>query len=197
MNNKEVKNIKSSEEDFEKLVSELKTLPNVELPAHFDRELKDKIAQNNLRKQTNIFSYSSYSKALVFGGSFIVVICLVLFSVSIFRDSKEPVIKETSVDSAYYGDKKVVVIPPTDNTFEGSVQKPMEKITRKKDKSINREEFKEYFGEEKNEKSPVSVQSSKSFAPAPALKSMEMDRNINVDTLRKKDSLKKILDKKK
>jgi hypothetical protein len=197
MDNKEVKNIRSVEDDSKKLIEELKTLPAVKLPSDFDRKLKDKIARGNLKKQKTAFSYSTYSKALVYGGSFIVVICLVIFSFTIFRNTNEPIIKGTSFDSVYYGEKKVVVIPPTDNTSEGSVEKPIDKIIRKKDKPVNSEDLKQYFGDEKTEKSSRSVQSLNSLAPSSGRKSMEMDRSINVDTLRKKDSLKRILEKKK
>jgi hypothetical protein len=197
MDNKEVKNIKNVEDDSKKLIEELKTLPAVKLPSDFDRKLKDKIALGNLQNQKTVFSYSSYSKALVYGGSFIVVICLVIFSVTIFRNTNEPIIKGTLTDSVYYGDKKVTVIPPTDNTSEGSVEKPIDKITRKKDKPAINQDLKQYFGDEKTEKSSKSVQSLNSLAPTTGHKSMEMDRSINVDTLRKKDSLKRILEKKK
>jgi len=197
MDDQEVKYKNDSEHEFHDVIKELKSLPLVKLPSDFDRELRDKIALYNMNKKKPFFSYESYSKALVFGGSFIVVICLVIFSVTIFRNTNEPVINGVAIDSASYGGKKVVVIPPTENTsVQGAVDNTIEKKSLKREKAISPQEMKEYFGEEKADAAAPSVRSNTFLAPSANKKSMEMDRSINVDTLRKKDSIKKANNKK-
>jgi hypothetical protein len=187
MNNEEENNGRNAEDEITKVIEDLKSLPEVQLPSDFDRILKNKITDKNQKTKKSLFPYFPYSKVLVFGGSFVVVLCLVIFSVIFFKGLNEPIIKNVSIDSTYYENKKVVIIPPTENMTEGSSNKTIEKITDKKVKRVNDKQLREYFGEEKDS---TPFPTGRIAVPLSTPKTM-MDRCIKIDSIRKNDSLKK------
>lgn len=188
MNNKEVNNFENPDDGLKDLIEELKNLPEMKLPPDFDGRLKTRIALDNEKKQKKITPYTSYSKYLVYSGSFIIVLCLAVLSVIIFRSGKEPVIKNAAIDSTYYHDKKVIIIPPPENLIEGSSKKTIEKITGQKDNKSDKKQIQEYF---ETEKSPETVSPEKFATPLSGPKTMMMSKEIKKDSSKKGDSSKK------
>jgi hypothetical protein len=180
-----------NEEEFNDIIKELKSLPDIPLPQDFESKLRNRIALSNQKKSSSNLAFGNYYKYLVYGGSFIVVVCIVLFFVFIFNGTHNIDQFKGTIDSTEYQGKKIIIIPPTETTVEGTSKKPIEKITSKKDYK-SKEKLEEYFENKPKE----SLDKSNQIAPAIKIFSAPgTEKTFIVDTL-KKDSIKNKKNKK-
>jgi len=181
---KEKYNSDFHEEEFKDIIKELKSLPDIPLPQDFESKLKNRIALSNQKKSSINLAFSNYYKYLVFGGSFIIVVCIVLFSIFIFNGTHKVNQFKGTIDSTEYQGNKVIIVPPTETPVEGSSKKPIEKITTKKDYK-SKEKLEEYFENKPTESSDKSDQ----IAPSIKLFSAPgSEKSILIDSLKKDTS---------
>jgi hypothetical protein len=186
MKEKLIKNIKNSEDEFADVIKKLKSLPDTPLPSDFETKLLNRIAISNQEKHRLNFSNGNYSRFLIFGGSFVIVVFLVVLSIFIYNGNHNINKFKGNIDSTEYKGNNVIIIPPVETQIEGVGKKPAEKIIKPNNEYKSTEKIEEYF----KEKTENASKQLNTIAPLnKILSSPAIKKGLNIDTL-KKDSTK-------
>lgn len=183
----------TSADDFDNPIKELRQLPNIKLPNDFDSKLRNRIALQNEKKKSSAISFFSFSKPLVYGSSFIVVICISVLAILFMKNENKDSLNIPTVDSTEFEGKKVIIIPPTETMIEGDSKKSIEKITVQKEKKDKKEDVEEYFKTESDSKAA----SNPVLAPLSAPKTFRETTRLKADSTNKPDTVKTSIKKNK
>jgi len=183
----------TSADDFDNQIKELRQLPNIKLPDDFDSKLRNRIALQNEKKKSSGISFFPFSKPLVYGSSFLVVICISVLAILFMKNENKDSLNITPVDSTEFEGKKVIIIPPTESMIEGDSKKSIEKITVQKDKKDKKQDVEEYFKTESDSKAA----SNPALAPLSAPKTLRETTRPKADSTNKPDTVKTTIKKNK
>lgn len=160
----------------------LKSLPDIPLPSDFEIKLRNKIAASNQKKYRGVYYHNNVSKLLVYSGSLIAIIFIVIISFFVFNGTHNFGTVNSTVDSVDYQGKQVIIIPPTENQLEATGKKPLEKIASPKENKKSDKIIREYFQVDNEE----STKKSEKAAPLNnILNPNKVEKGFRVDTIKK------------
>jgi hypothetical protein len=191
------------EEEFKSLTNDLKSLPPIKIPSDFDTKLRNKIALRNTKKENKFFSYLHYQKWPIYGFSICIVVCLVVFSIMLFN--KQSSFNTIDKQTFMHDENKVTAITPLNTNDSTNLVGKGEIYTKKnisssgkqvgnigidKKKNISSEKQEEYFTTHFDSNASTATdennQTTNTF--------FYTNRGINLDSLKKIDSIKRKLD---